>query len=176
MIYSTSDPRGLAVHHALSEEICLFVRPSFPEQKLIGGEAVRLHDIASLPLVLPGRGHGLRDLIEDAALSTRATINPVVEIDSYRQIKELVMRGVGFGILPRMAIARKTQAGVFRSWPFEKPALTRKIYLAYSTQRPLLTAPRAIGQLSWEILRQLVKENVWTAELSDESQRPNLHS
>jgi len=84
------------------------------------------------------------------------------------------MRGLGFGILPLMAINREVEEGVFRMWRLAKPSITRKVYLAYSTERPLLNAPRAIGQLSWEILRQLVKDRAWIAELSDDSQKPDL--
>jgi LysR family nitrogen assimilation transcriptional regulator len=175
MIYAIADPRGLAVHHGLSEEICLFASTSLPDHPALAGESVRLGEIAQLPLVVPGPGHGLRELIEDVAQSVRIRINPSIEIDSYSQIKKLVMRGLGYGILPRMAIGRETAAGAFRAWRFEAPEITRKVYLAYSTERPLLTAPRAIGQLSWDILRQLVRDDVWTAELSDESQRPNLY-
>jgi LysR family nitrogen assimilation transcriptional regulator len=174
-IYSTSDPRGLAVHHGLSEEICLFASSSIGGGAELEGGTINLNDAARLPLVVPGPGHGLRELIEDAALSVRAPIQPAIEIDSYSQIKKLVMRGLGYGILPRMAVNREAEAGIFRTWQFESPAITRKVYLAYSTERPLLTAPRAIGQLAWEILRELVRDSVWTAQLSDESQRPTLY-
>jgi len=175
MIYSTSDPRGLAVHHGLSEEICLFASPSMEGPQCLVGKTVRLADAAQLPLVVPGPGHGLRELIEDSSLSIRAPIHASIEIDSYSQIKKLVMRGLGYGLLPRMAVNKEAEAGVFRVWGIEAPAITRRVYLAYSTERPLPSAPRAIGQLSWEILRQLVRDSVWIAELSDESQRPKLH-
>jgi LysR family nitrogen assimilation transcriptional regulator len=176
MIYSTSDPRGLAFHHGLSEEICLFAKPSFGGEDDIKGFAIRLKDAAALPLLVPGSGHGLRELLEDAALTIRVPIVPAVEIDSYSQIKKLAQRGLGYGILPRMAVQREEEAGTFRVWRIEEPKITRKVYLAYSTERPLLNAPRAIGQLAWDILRQLVRDAVWTAELSEESQRPNLFS
>lgn len=171
MIYSTSDPKGLAVHHALSEEICLFANPETDMPAFLASrERVRLADAASLPLVVPGPGHGLRELIETSALAARSTIEPAVEIDSYNQIKKLVKRGLGFGILPRMAVGRDG----FRVWSFDKPGITRKVYLAYSTERPLLTAHRAVGQLSWNILRELVREGNWDAELSGDSQTPEL--
>lgn len=175
MLYATADPRGLAVHHGLSEEICLFSNIAMAGQSNFKASAVKLSEAAKLPLVVPGPGHGLRELIENAALAARVSIDPAVEIDSYSQIKKLVLRGLGYGILPRMAVNREAEAGLFRVWGFKEPVLTRKVYLAYSTERPLLTAPRAIGQLSWEILRQLVKEQVWIADLSDESQRPTLY-
>lgn len=174
MIYATADPRGLAVHHGLSEEIVLFASTTLPAPVSLDGGSVELGDITGLPLVVPGPGHGLRELIEVTAHAAGLSLNPVIEIDSYSQIKKLVSRGLGFGILPRMAIESEARAGAFRIWRFENPAITRKVYLAYSTERPLLTAPRAIGQLSWEILRSLVNDGVWTADLSDEAQSPDL--
>lgn len=174
MIYSTADPQGLAVHHGLSEEICLFASPGIEGVADLKGNTVRLADAASLPLVVPGPGHGLRELIDEAALSARVALNPAVEIDSYSQIKKLVERGLGFGILPRMAVQQGAEAGTFRVWGFENPRITRKVYLAYSTERPLPNAPRAVGQLAWDILRGLVRDKVWTATLSDDKNRPNL--
>lgn len=176
IIYSTSDPRGLQVHHALSEEICLFatseVADRFPN---LQEPVIDLAHISSLPLVVPGPGHGLRNLIDDAAQSVQASITPEIEIDSYNQIKKLVTRGLGFGLLPRMAIEKETRAGQFRSWTFADTPITRKVYLAYSTERPLLNAPRAVAQLSWEILRKLVADGEWAAKLPAQVQHPQLY-
>lgn len=172
MLYSTSDPSGLAVHHGLSEEIFLFAAANTSDGP--AGDAASVAQAASLPLVIPGPGHGLRELVEETALTAGVPLTPAIEIDSYSQIKKVVMRGLGFGILPLMAINREVEEGVFRKWRLHQPSITRKVYLAYSTERPLLNAPRAVGQLAWEILRQLVKDRAWIAELSDESQRPDL--
>lgn len=175
VIYSVSDPRGLAAHHALSEEIALFASRSVEDGTEPAGNGVRLADAAALPLIIPGREHGLRELIEDLAQAVGASIRPSIEINSYSQIKKLAQRGLGYGILPRMAVNREAEAGIFRVWGFEKPEITRKVYLAYSTERPLLNAPRAVGQLSWDILRQLVRDKTWVAEMSDERQKPSLY-
>ena len=174
MIYATADPRGLVVHHALSEEICLFGSVSMADEVGKPGPAISLAEAAKLPLVAPGPGHGLRQLIDEVAAAQQIVITPAIEIDSYNQIKQLVIRGLGFGMLPRMAVERERQAGVFRVWQFEPPPIQRKVYLAYSAERPLPKAHRAIAQLSWEILRQLVREQIWTAELSHERNAPKL--
>ncbi|RFC66594.1 LysR family transcriptional regulator [Mesorhizobium denitrificans] len=176
MIYSTSDPRGLEVHHGLSEEICIFATPELAADCKLDKAAFDLSSALKLPLVVPGPGHGLRNLIDDAAVIVRKPVNPAIEIDSYSQIKKLVGRGLGFGILPQMAIERETRSGVFKSWRFANPSITRKVYLAYSTERPLLNAPRAVAQLSWEILRQLVADGEWTAELPEQPNHPALFS
>ena len=111
-IYSTSEPKGLASHHGLTEELCLFGQPVLGRVSVPRGGAVTLAEATGLDLILPGLGHGLRDLIEAAA---------------------------------------------------------------YSTERPLPAAARAIDQLSWDILRKLVRDDVWTATLSHESHRPLLY-
>jgi LysR family nitrogen assimilation transcriptional regulator len=175
MIYSTSDPKGLAVHHGLSEEICLFGLPSLGRLPVPDGGEVTLAQAVELDLILPGLSHGLRDLVEQAALSVRVLVRPAIEIDSYGHIKRLAERGLGYGILPRTAVQKEATAGIFSTWRFIEPALDRKVYLAYLTERPLPTAVRAIGQLSWDILRQLVRDDIWTAELTDESHDPHLY-
>jgi LysR family nitrogen assimilation transcriptional regulator len=175
VIYSSADPKGLSVHHILTEELCLFGPPSLSAITTPPGSAVALADAAGVELILPGTGHGLRDQIDEAAASVRATIQPAIEIESYSQIKRLAERGLGYGILPRMAVRAQEKAGVFRTWPIENPALYRKVYLAYSTERPMPAAVRAIGQLSWDILRGLVADETWTATLGEDGNRPDLY-
>ncbi|CAN7535048.1 LysR family transcriptional regulator [Bosea sp. LjRoot237] len=175
VIYSTSDPKGLGIHHILTEELCLFGVPALTALKTSPGKVVTLSEAAGLDLILPGPGHGLRDQIDEAAAGINATVHAAVEIESYAQIKRLAERGLGYGILPRMAVRAQEKAGVFQTWPIEQPSLYRKVYLAYSTERPMTAAARAIGQLSWEILRGLVTEESWTATLGDESDPPALY-
>lgn len=175
ILYGTSDPGGLASHHGLSEEIRLFASSSIPQEPSLNGDVARLSALGTLPVIIPGRGHGLRELVEEAILERGKAFVPAIEIDSYTQIKRLVARGLGYGILPHMAIDREVETGVFRMWRFEEPRITRRLYLTYSTERPLLTAPRAIGQLAWEILRNLVAEGLWIGELSDDEQDPRLY-
>ncbi len=175
MIYATSDPRGLVVHHGLSEDICLFAVPKLAAEADLPGETVTLAAAAQLPLIVPGLGHGLRELIETVAAEKSVDIVPAIEIDSYAQIKKLARRGQGFGILPLTAVSEEAGRGEFQVWRFKAPGITRKVYLSYSAERPLYTAPRAIGQLAWEILRQLVESGAWTAELADAANAPKLY-
>jgi len=175
VIYSTSDPKGLGIHHVLTEELCLFGVPSLSAVSAAPGSAVPLAQAAGLDLILPGPGHGLRDQIDEAAAGVGATVHTAIEIESYSQIKRLAERGLGYGILPRMAVRAQEKAGIFRTWRIEQPSLYRNVYLAYSTERPMPAAARAVGQLSWEILRGLVTEESWTATLGDETDPPSLY-
>jgi LysR family nitrogen assimilation transcriptional regulator len=175
VIYSTSDPRGLVIHHVLTEELCLFGSPTLDAIRALPGGIVTLAEAAAVDLILPGQGHALRDQIDEAAAGVGATVRPTIEIESYSQMKRLTERGLGYGILPRMAVEAQETAGAFRTWRIERPMLHRKVYLAYSTERPMSAAARAIGQLSWEILRGLVADESWTATLGKDGHRPDLY-
>ncbi len=175
VIYSTSDPKGLGIHHVLTEELCLFAVPGLSAIAAAPGSKVTLAEAVGLDLILPGPGHGLRDQIDEAAASVNAVVHAAIEIESYSQIKRLAERGLGYGILPRMAVRAQERAGLFRTWPIERPTLYRKVHLAYSTERPMTAAARAIGQLSWEILRGLVADESWTATLGEDSDPPALY-
>lgn len=173
MIYATADPRGLVVHHGLSEEICLFAAKTLAAETDLPAKSMPLAQAAQLPLIVPGMGHGLRELIETVAAEQSVDVVPAIEIDSYAQIKKLARRGLGFGILPMTAVHEEAASGEFRMWRFNR-SITRKVYLAYSAERPLYNAPRAIGQLAWEILRHQVESGGWTAELADARNAPKL--
>jgi len=170
IVYSAGDPRGLAVRHVLSEEICLFAAPKALAGPPPHGREIALGPAAALPLILPGPRHGLRELLDDRAGAAGVALDPAIEIDSYSQIKSLAQRGLGFGVLPRMAVEHERRARAFRLWRFD-PQITRDVYLAYSTDRSLRNASRAVAGLAWDILRGLVREGAWAAELSPEARR-----
>lgn len=173
MIYATADPSGLAYHLAMSEDICLFAHRDHAGALGPHRDAVTLRDLSALPLIVPGPGHGLRELIESNAAAAQTSLTPSFEIDSYNQIKRLVHRGAGFGVLPRMAIDSEVEAGEFIVWPIVEPTITRKVYLAYSTERHLPAAQRAIARLAWSILRDLVQRGQWNAVLADDANGPD---
>jgi LysR family nitrogen assimilation transcriptional regulator len=161
LLYNVLDEKGLSLRPVLTEEIKLFGRPGL--QRIRPGESVKLAAAMRLPLILPGPAHGLRQLIETAAQKTGKKLEPAIEIDSYRQIKQLAMRGLGFGLLPATAIKQEVSDGTFLSWRVANPALMRRIYLGYPKARPLSAASRAVSQLSLSILKALVTDGAWPA-------------
>lgn len=173
VLYNPAAPKGLVLRHALTEELCLFARApggDFSGAVLSGVDLpdgpVSLARAAALPLILPALSHGLRDLIEEAAQAEGAAVTPGIEIDSYARIKELAVRGHGFGILPRAAIAAEIAAGAFRAWPIGSPPLRRRIYLAHAADRPLSAAAATVSGLAWDLLGELVRSGIWPAELA----------
>ena len=74
---------------------------------------------------------------------------------------------IDFGLLPAMAIEQECRSRVFLPWRITRLAMMRRIYLGYQAGKPLSTASRAMGQLSWTILEDLVRNGGWSAVWND---------
>ena len=127
------------------------------------GRSATLASALRLPLILPGRGHGLRELIETAADTIGKTVAPAIEIDSYQQIKQLAARRLAFGLLPATAVAQEVAQGQFDAWRITRPPLMRNIHLAHPAGRPLSVAAEAVVRLTWTLLKDQVHSDAWSA-------------
>lgn len=161
LLYNTEDQQGLHLHHMLTEDIVLFGPKE--SSKRSTAKTITMAKSLQLPLILPGDDHGLRLLINSAARSIGQSVKPKIEIDSYRQIKGLVLRGLGYAILPAMAVKQEVSDGIFDVWRITGPSIERKICLGYQADRPIRTASRAVARLSWNILHKQVMTGDWTA-------------
>lgn len=172
IISNAQNENGLVLHCSLVEEIKLF--GAMEISTALHHRCIDFLSATHLPLILPGKGHGLRDHIDAAAQTVGGDIRPEMEIDSYKQIKELVARNLGFSMLPTTAIDNEVRSGSFRTWEVVRPALMRRVYLGYSAIKPLSLASRAVAQLSWDVLQEGVRAGKWAAKLSNDI-HPNLY-
>ncbi len=164
--HPASDRREVVAHHVLTEELFLFGRAGLRPHNAEPESTVALADALKLNLITTGTYNGLRELIESAAQSINAPVNPILEIDSYARIKQLGLAGAGYGILPETAIAAEVRSGLLHRWRLDRPALLRQIHLTYYNDRPLSVATRAVARLAWEVSRQLVRDHTWLADLA----------
>lgn len=151
--YNPSAVQGLVCEPLLVEDLCL-ITPG--DDKAKGRDTVTLPDIADLPMILPSVSSGLRSLVEEAARARGFELNVVLEIDSVTAMREMVAKGVGYAILPLGAVKREVEDGRVGARRFERPTLSRNMYLVYSAKRPPSKATTAIR----ELMRGVVKENV----------------
>ena len=166
IIYRTGDARGLTTHHVLSEELCLLGPPGCDLAEAADG-SVAFAVAAKLGLILPGSAHNLRQQLEEAASRRNLSLDVDIEIDAYQQIKALAAKGMGFSILPRMAVEADAAAGRLSVWRIVNPVLTRDVFLARAKDRPLTAAGKAALDVCWRTLRELVESGAWIAEFND---------
>lgn len=165
VLYRSVHDKGLVARRILTEDLCLIGSATAPATDAPGQGPVPFATVAGLTLILPSPGHGLRDLIEERAISEGVRLSTVIDIDTYGQIKLLVEGGLGYAILPEAAVKREVSEGRLACWPVGVPVLTRDLYIVCPSDRPLSNAVRAIDTLAQATLIRLVRDGAWGARL-----------
>ncbi len=110
-----------------------------------------LEDLARLPLILPGAGHGIRRVLDEAARTAGLRLHDVTEVASPALALALAREGAAVAVLPASALAG--EAGVV-AVPLAFPA-TRALLVVHGGERPLTEAERALVAALRTALRAL---------------------
>jgi len=127
------------------------VRPVLEDEFVLLGRAATLRragkigpaELARLPLILYESGAHTRVLIDQWAMRAGVSLKPVMELGSVEAIKEVVGAGLGFGVIPRMAVqrGRSSRGLVVR---LLVPKLHRKLAIVLRHDKPLQRALREV--------------------------------
>lgn len=119
--------------------------------------------LAGERLVLPSKSHGLRQLLERAALRKRLHLNVVIEADSFRALVDIVERGVGYSVLPPSAIVRERVRQTLDSVPLRDPRVVRNVVLARSMDSHPSVAAQAVSAFVRSETAAVAAEGLWKA-------------
>ena len=161
LLYGLPEDKDLRASGLLVETLVVFGASEPPDgRRHPEGETLAFADLAGLPLILPSPGHGLRDLLDEAAVLRGVRLAPEIDIDAYGAIKQLVGRRLGYSILPAHAVRSEVEQGLLRAWMVDPP-LTRTVSIVQPTDRPPTQAVKAIEGLCRDTLRDLVRSGEW---------------
>ncbi|CAM03856.1 DNA-binding transcriptional LysR family regulator [Saccharopolyspora erythraea NRRL 2338] len=158
LLYNLASGPSLNAHR-LARERLWAVAPH--DEALRAASPVPFSEVAAHPLVMPAAGHALRALIDSAAARAGADLNVVVQTNSMRVQKQLVLAGHGWTILPGVGIAEDVARGSLSAAPLCEPDVWRSIVLG--TQRSGRTPP-AVEVVARELGRQVhaaVRDGRW---------------
>ena len=120
-----------------------------------------LRDIAARSLVLPSPDHSLRQIADRAAHDVGISLTVRAEVDSLATLKQLVLGGSGWTILPLAAVQDDVNAGTLEVAPVASNSLTRLLELALPADRP----PSRLGLFAHQIIKKstasLVRSGRW---------------
>lgn len=171
VLYNKTREHGIATEHVLDEDLVFFGSPvkAATDNLPASGNSVAFRSLVRLPLILPAEGHGLRHLLQEHATTAGLALSTIVDVDSYNNIRALVMAGMGYSILPQNAIAEDVAAARLVAWPIADPHIRRSVHLAHSTDRPMSIAVTAVLEMTRDLLRAQVSDGVWAgARLADD--------
>lgn len=145
LVYGSGQMPGLDLEPLLEENLFLVARDAASLQGLLNGKReCEARKLTGLPVVLPGREHGLRTVIEDAVGRAGVSLHVVAEVDAPEQLKEMVRRTGCYTIASVAAIRHDPHETDFAIAPIVKPTIVRVVSLAHTTGRPLSRAARRV--------------------------------
>jgi LysR family hydrogen peroxide-inducible transcriptional activator len=117
-----------------------------------GRKAVRSEELKSEKMLLLGAGHCFRDHVLEVCpelsrySQATAGIQKTFEGSSLETIRHMVSLGIGITVLPAMAATDGGADGLLRYLPFEPPAPTRRVVLAWRKSFSRQAALEALRQ------------------------------
>lgn len=162
LVYAKSPLEGLDLEPLLSEELYLAARSRTDLKKQIkAGSEILFRDLAGLPLVMPGREHGLRIAVEDAAREVGIDLYVRTELDAPEQLKEMVRRTGCFTVLSLAALQNDHPTGKLFTARIISPTMERMVCMAHASGRPLSRAARRIEQMLMTVVRNELNKGWW---------------
>ncbi|MET1115376.1 MAG: LysR substrate-binding domain-containing protein [Comamonas sp.] len=125
---------------------------------------IPLAALADWPLVLPGREHALRRMIDDACAPLKIELQIVAEIESLSSVKLATQANIGSTILPMGAVADEVAAHRLRIATIDSPLMLRRVVCATNSARPTSVASAAVTALTQRVMREMVASGAWPAQ------------
>jgi LysR family nitrogen assimilation transcriptional regulator len=148
ILYDTSDSPLVHKRILFTEELFLISKMDAPTPS-----AIRLRDLGNYSLIIPGRLHAIRTLVEIHAAERGIKLNIALEVDAVPSLLDLVDEGYGHAVLPLNAIIADPLQRQFRCTRITDPAIHSRLAIATSTQHPMSKlAMQAVAMLESEIL------------------------
>ena len=159
LLYDPKPSPTLQVQPLLEERLWIVGRP---EAGFNAHSPVELRQIAGEPLILPNAPHGIRSLVEQAYASAGINLTVTAETNAMSVQKGLVLDGLGFTILPSIAIVDDVARGALSAAPLSDANLQRRIVLALPNTRRVPIAVRCVVELLVKQMNDAVRCGKWT--------------
>lgn len=143
----------------LREQMYLIEPPQDVPRRTTG---ITLKQVLTMPLILPANPHGVRPLIEDAALKA-GLASPKIDADisSISILRTTLLAGMGRTLLPLMPFMPEIDAGLLVATRVGSPPLQRTLALCASSHIPMSAASQAVWKLTLALVRTLCADGRW---------------
>lgn len=162
VLYAPKSAKTLRSRPLLTENLYLIGPPSLD---LEGHAPVEFAEFEGERLLLPSRGHGLRDILERCAEQAGVRLDVRVEADNFSTLKNLVIAGHGATILPLAGINEELKASRLAFAPIANPTPSRTLILSFPTDRPASRLAEFAGDAITRTVSDLVGSRDWVARL-----------
>lgn len=163
VVYQGLDLSGFDSSLLMTEELFLATAPDnwdyTDDDASIVRKPVGFEFVAGLPLVLPSRTHGARELYERYAKAARIQLNVVLELDSLREIITFTSRASAYTILPHAAVLEEVARGELLLVPIVDPVIRRNAYVVRKQGQSVTQASLEVEAMIACILREAMRRH-----------------
>jgi len=156
--FNAGDDRRIDGTPIFEEDICLVGLP-----ELVGDteDPISLEEALSFPLLLPGRDHILRGMIDRVALFRNHPIKVRHECLSLHALFAGLRLGLGATLISQFSAQPLTRNGDVLCRPISEPVVSRQLFIAASSERPKTTAQQFVARTA----QDLILENLASGSL-----------
>ncbi|MEO0959234.1 MAG: LysR substrate-binding domain-containing protein, partial [Pseudomonadota bacterium] len=139
-------------------DICLVGAP-----ELVGAteDEISLEEALSFPLLLPGRDHILRGMIDRVALFRSHPIDVRHECLSLHSLYSGLRLGLGATLISRFSAQPLWREGAVVCRTISDPVVTRRLFIALSSERPMTTAQKTVVEVARDLILESVAKDAW---------------
>ena len=163
LLFGDASEPGLAKQALLDERLAFVSMATAGRSRSRAPSRMSLAAVARYPLILPGREHGLRRIIDEACVPLGLTLNVVAEVESLTSVKKAVESGLGSTILSLSSVAAEVAAGRLRASTIASPGMSRRVICATNVTRPATPAGAAVMSVVTRVIRAMVRSGEWPA-------------
>jgi len=156
--FNAGDDRRIDGIPLFEEDICLVGVP-----ELVGdtADAISLEEALSFPLLLPGRDHILRGMIDRVALFRNRPIEVRHECLSLHALSAGLRLGLGATLISQFSALPLSRNGEVVCRPINDPVVSRQLFVASSSERPKTIAQQTVIRT----VQDLIIENLACGKL-----------
>ena len=158
MIYEVRPSSAVEVRPLLDESLWV-VGP--PGSDLSPDRPVRFADVHEQVRIQANPTHAMRNMLERVAAEQKIRLTVAVETNSMDVQQRLAAAGVGFTVLPSIAVAEDIARGRLTGAPLLDAGLRRRLLMALPGTRRLGHAVRGVAELLVDEMRRSVESGAW---------------
>jgi len=153
--YNPGAAKGIATEPLLTEDLFLVGAPGAGDP----GDKISFREVCKRSLILPSRGFGLRECVENAARDAELNLQITFEIDSVATQRDLAESGLGYTILPYAAVRQSAEAGRLFASEIVRPKISRTLNIAYAASHSANKAASAVRDVIDRVVYESIEES-----------------
>ena len=142
--FNAGEDRRIDAISIFEEDICLVGAPDLLGHKK---EAISLEDALAFPLLLPGRDHILRGMIDRGALFRNRPIKVRHECLSLHALYAGLRLSLGATLISKFSALPIIRTSDVLCRPIIDPVVTRQLFIVSSSERPKTTAQQTVVRM-----------------------------